>query len=100
MPLFPIGQTINYKYISNLLESYFCWQVTITITRIIPLRIIYVIILWTMVQCRHWITLHDCFRVKLPNYVIDYDMTESASNFLGVFLPRPFAAKNPFGKLR
>ena len=50
MPLFPIGQTINYNYINNLLENNFCWQVTITITRIIPLRIIYVMISWTMVH--------------------------------------------------
>ena len=49
MPLFPIGQTINYNYISNFLEDYSCCQVTITITRIIPLQIIYVIISWTMV---------------------------------------------------
>ena len=49
MPLFPIGQTIDYNYINNFLENYFCCQVTITITRIIPLRIIYVIISWTMV---------------------------------------------------
>ena len=47
---FPIGQIINYNYINNFLENYFCCQVTITITRIIPLRIIYVIISWTMVD--------------------------------------------------
>ena len=48
MPLFPIGQTINHNYRNNFSENYFCCQVTITITRIIPLRIIYVIISWTM----------------------------------------------------
>ena len=50
VPLFPIGQTINYNYITNCLENYFCCQGTITITRIIPLRIIYVVISWPMVQ--------------------------------------------------
>ena len=49
VPLFPTGQTINYSYINNVSENYFCCQVTITITGIIPLRIIHVIILWTMV---------------------------------------------------
>ena len=49
MTLFPIGEAIKYNYINNFLENYFCWQVTITITRIIPLRIIYVMISWTMV---------------------------------------------------
>ena len=53
MPLFPFVQSINYNYINNFLENYFCCQITITITRIIPLRIIYVIISWTMVDiCR------------------------------------------------
>ena len=53
VPLFPIGEAIKYNYINNFLENYFCWQVTITMTGIIPLRIIYVMISWTMVHsCR------------------------------------------------
>ena len=60
MPLFPIGQTINYNYINNVSENYFCCQVTITITRIIPLRLIYVIISWAMVlRNQFWIAVTE-----------------------------------------
>ena len=53
VPLFPIVHSIKYNYINNLLEGYFCCQVTITITRIILRQIIYVIISWTMVPRSH-----------------------------------------------
>ena len=49
MPLFPIMPSINYNYISNFFKNYYCCQVTITITRIIPLQMFYVIISRTMV---------------------------------------------------
>ena len=41
-------ESINCNYMNNLLENYFCCQATITITRLAPLRIIYLIISWTM----------------------------------------------------
>ena len=40
---------INCDYINNCLKNYIGCQITITITWIIPMRIIYVVILWTMV---------------------------------------------------
>ena len=43
VPLFPMKKNcINYNYIHNCLENYFCCQVTITITWMFRLQIIYV----------------------------------------------------------
>ena len=46
---FPWQKRINYNYTNNSSGNYIRCQVTITITWNIPLRIIYVIISWTMV---------------------------------------------------
>ena len=50
-------KSINYNYKKNCLENYFCCQDTITITQILSLRIIYVIISWTMVQGKSCFTI-------------------------------------------
>ena len=51
--LAPLSKRINYNHINKWLENYYCCQVTITITWMIRLRIIYVIITWTMATCRN-----------------------------------------------
>ena len=56
MPLLPSVQSVSYNYINNILENYFCCQVTATITKTVPLRNIYVIILWTMALSKQYST--------------------------------------------
>ena len=55
-----MSREINFAcaYINNVLETYYCCQVTNTITIIIPLRIIYVIASWTMVNINNSSGLH------------------------------------------
>ena len=65
-PLFPIVKCITYYYIDNLFENYFCCQATITITRIITLRIVYVIISWTTVTLTFGLTEHPCMLRVCP----------------------------------
>ena len=48
VPLFPIVRRSTYNYTKKILENYFCCQV-FPFARIIPLRIIDVIILWAVV---------------------------------------------------